>query len=101
MASYQVGTSILPSNAPNLVLAGAAETLYRTPLIYAEYLLVQFPVMGLLKAATIIVLTWLIFPDRTKVDGGAVERKSITSAERRLTVILVVALVLWATDFIH
>jgi len=101
MASYQVGTSILPSNAPNLVLAGAAETLYRTPLTYAEYLLVQFPVMGLLKAVTIIVLTCLIFPDETKVGGDVAERKTITGAERRLTVILVVALALWATDFIH
>ena len=28
MTNYQVGTAFLPANAPNLVLAGAAETLY-------------------------------------------------------------------------
>jgi anion transporter len=101
MTSYQVGTAILPSNAPNLVLAGAAETLYATPLIYAEYLLVQFPVMGLVKAVTIIALIWWLFPAETRRTAAAHVRTSMSSEERRLTVILVCALALWATDFIH
>src|SRR3990170_6745362 len=33
MTTYQCGTAILPANAPNLVLAGAAETLYGVQLI--------------------------------------------------------------------
>jgi hypothetical protein len=101
MASYQVGTSILPSNAPNLVLAGAAETLYKTPLIYAEYLLVQFPVMGMLKAVTIIVLICWLFPDETRSTYERTGYSPMSGEERRLTVILVAALALWATDFIH
>jgi len=101
MASYQVGTSVLPANAPNLVLAGAAETLYATPLIYAEYLLVQFPVLGLLKAVTIVVLICLLFPDETKATTDPAPRQPMSGEERRLTVILIAALALWATDFIH
>jgi anion transporter len=101
MTSYQVGTTILPSNAPNLVLAGAAETLYRTPLIYAEYLLVQFPVMGILKAAIIIVLICWLFPDEVRSKLKHAEPRPMSGEERRLTVILAAALVLWATDFLH
>jgi anion transporter len=101
MTSYQVGTAILPSNAPNLVLAGAAETLYGTPLIYAEYLLVQFPVMGVLKALVIIVLICWLFPADTKREIHESTRRPMTPEERRLAVILVIALALWATDFIH
>jgi anion transporter len=101
MASYQVGTAILPSNAPNLVLAGAAETLYRTPLIYAEYLLVQFPVMGALKALVIVLLICRLFPDETRSGAAAAANKPMSAEERRLTAILVAALALWATDFIH
>jgi len=101
MTSYQVGTAVLPSNAPNLVLAGAAETLYGTPLTYAEYLLVQFPVMGLLKAAVIIALICWLFPDETQRDAPPVVQKPMSAEERRLTVILFAALALWATDFIH
>jgi hypothetical protein len=101
MTSYQVGTAVLPSNAPNLVLAGAAETLYGTPLTYAEYLLVQFPVMGLLKAAVIIALICWLFPDETRRDAPPVVQNPMTAEQGRLTLILLVALALWTTDFIH
>lgn len=101
MTSYQVGTSVLPSNAPNLVLAGAAETLYGITLTYAEYLLVQFPVMGLLKALVIVALICWLFPDETRRDVEPVALGPMSGEERRLTVILIVALALWATDFIH
>jgi anion transporter len=101
MTSYQVGTAILPSNAPNLVLAGAAETLYATPLIYAEYLLVQFPVMGLLKAVVIVGLIWWLYPAETRVAAARQAPTPMSGEERRLTVILISALALWTTDFIH
>jgi anion transporter len=101
MASYQVGTAILPSNAPNLVLAGAAETLYKIPLIYAEYLMVQFPVMGILKALTVVILICRLFPDETRSGDATVAHKPMSAEERRLTAILIAALALWATDFLH
>ncbi|HJQ62026.1 MAG TPA: SLC13 family permease [Burkholderiales bacterium] len=101
MASYQVGTAVLPSNAPNLVLAGAAETLYGISLTYAEYLLVQFPVMGVAKALVIIALICWLFPDETRRDTGRAVQRPMTGEERRLTVILIAALALWATDFMH
>jgi anion transporter len=101
MANYQVGTAVLPANAPNLVLAGAAETLYATPLIYAEYLLVQFPVMGVAKALLVIVLIWWLFPDTTRSHAPGEAREPMSAAQRRLAAILITALVLWATDFVH
>jgi anion transporter len=101
MANYQVGTAVLPANAPNLVLAGAAETLYATPLIYAEYLLVQFPVMGLMKALLIIALIWRLFPDTTRPASAPAAQPPMSPEERRLAAVLVAALALWATDFLH
>jgi anion transporter len=101
MTNYQVGTSFLPANAPNLVLAGAAETLYGATFIYGEWLLVQFPVMGILKALAIIGVIWWLFPAKTRAIEAAPARTPMTAHERRLTVILLVALALWATDFYH
>ena len=101
MTSYQVGTAVLPSNAPNLVLAGAAETLYGVRLTYAEYLLVQFPVLGFLKAIVIIVLICWLFPDETQRESDRAVVPPMTAEQRRLTVILFIALALWATDFVH
>jgi anion transporter len=101
MTNYQVGTSFLPANAPNLVLAGAAETLYGATFIYGEWLLVQLPVMGILKALAIIGVIWWLFPAETRAIAAEPARAPMTAQERRLTVILLVALTLWATDFYH
>ncbi len=101
MTNYQVGTTFLPANAPNLVLAGAAETLYGTNFIYGEWLLVQFPVLGLLKAIAIIILVCWFFPAQTREAETQAAGKPLSAAERRLTVILLGALALWATDFYH
>jgi anion transporter len=101
MTNSQVGTSFLPANAPNLVLAGAAETLYGATFIYGEWLLVQLPVMGILKALAIIGVIWWLFPAQTRAIEAEPARTPMSPQERRLTVILIVALALWATDFIH
>ena len=101
VASFQCGTAILPANAPNLVLAGAAETLYGVNLIYAEYLWAQFPVMGIVKGALIIAIVCWMFPARTCGDGEADELRPMSGNEKRLAAIVLISLALWATDFLH
>lgn len=101
MATYQCGTTILTANAPNLVLAGSAEALYGLQITYAEYLWVQFPVLGLIKGSAIAVfISWLF---RAEVPRLESRRKlaPLTPEQRRMMAILIVALVLWTTDFLH
>jgi anion transporter len=103
MSTYQCGTAVLPANAPNLVLAGASESLYHVQLNYAEYLLVQFPVMGFIKGVVIALLTYWTMKETTRPaqDDDVPALGPMQPEERRLAVILVAALVLWATDFAH
>ena len=101
LATFQCGTAILPANAPNLVLAGQAETLYNVQLIYAEYLFVQFPVMGLVKGGLIILVTCWLFPAKTQPATAAVELRAMSVEEKRLLTILCMALAFWSTDFLH
>ena len=101
IVSFQCGVTVLPANAPNLVLAGAAETLYNKPIIYADYLLLHFPILGCVKAAIIIALICRLFPAVTTVPDAHEAPTPMSPEERRLTVILAGALVLWATDFLH
>lgn len=101
LATFQCGTAILPANAPNLVLAGQAETLYGVQLIYAEYLLVQFPVLGVLKGVLIVALTCWIFPAQTRSAETPASDVVMSPQEKRLAVILAGSLALWATDFLH
>ncbi len=99
--TYHAGVGVLPANAPNMVLAGAAETLYGVELIYGRFLLLQFPVWSILKSAICIVLTLRLFPAHTRPAQPSVEAPPVSPAEWRLMLILGCALGLWATDFLH
>ncbi len=101
IVSFQCGVTVLPANAPNLVLAGAAETLYNKPIIYADYLLLHFPILGCLKAMIIVALICWLFPAVTRAADSYEKLPPLSPEERRLSVILAAALVLWATDFLH
>lgn len=94
--------SILPANVPNLVLVGAAETLWHSSFTYGRYLLLHFPVLGLLKTAVMLALIVWIWPDRPKPRPAVTKQfPAIKSDEIWLSLLLAVALVLWATDFLH
>jgi anion transporter len=101
IVSFQCGVTVLPANAPNLVLAGAAETLYNKPIIYGDYLLLHFPILGCLKAAIIAALICWLFPATTTAPKPGDAPAAMSPEERRLAVILAGALILWATDFLH
>ncbi|MGL6251714.1 MAG: SLC13 family permease, partial [Billgrantia desiderata] len=60
MGTFLPTYAILPANVPNNVLMGAAEAVLGTPPNYSEYLLLHFPVLGLLKTLLLIaVMLWL------------------------------------------
>jgi di/tricarboxylate transporter len=94
--------SILPANVPNLVLVGAAETLWQYTPSYGEYLLLHFPVLGLLKTAIMIPLIVKLWPDTLRPETSAgMALGPMKRQERQLALLLAAALVLWATDFVH
>ncbi|MGH8662578.1 MAG: SLC13 family permease [Burkholderiales bacterium] len=101
VATYQCGTTVLPANAPNLVLAGSAEALYGVQITYAEYLWLQFPLLGLVKGAAIVAFVLWLFPAAARLAPGAHAASPLTPGQRRMTLILAVAIALWATDFAH
>lgn len=103
-ATFMLSTSILPANVPNLVMAGAAETIYGIHFSYLPYLLLHAPVLGILKGIVIVKLILWLFPDRIEgfcpVDAKKA-RPPISLKELKLAGILTITLGLWITDFIH
>jgi len=99
--TFMPACGILPSNVANMVLAGNTEILYGQTFSYGDYLLIHFPVVGVLRAATIVLAVWAMFraTPRPAPEGTAAGPPS--ADERRLAVVLGVALVLWMTDFLH
>lgn len=101
MGCFVPAFGILTANVANLVLAGAAELQYGLRLTYGTYLLLHFPVLGLGKAAAIAALILWFFPDRSTTPPPAPTRPAMKRDERRLAIVLALALAFWATDFAH
>jgi len=96
--------TILPANAPNMILAGMAESLYGQHLSYWEYLLLHFPVLGAVKAGILILLILWMFPDHApqpQTTSLSEEKTVLTFDEYHLLVILGLCLAFWFTDGLH
>lgn len=95
--------SILPANAPNMLLSGMSEALYNAPISYGEYLLLHFPILGLGKLLmTIGVILWL-FPDKAPSQAiqATIEKSAMSTVEKRLLIVLCVCFAFWFTDSLH
>ena len=105
-SSYLCSAAILPANVPNNVLIGAAEQQYGIQILYLDYLILHFPVLGFLKALVVWGVTVWFYNDtpasRSGEQGADVHsRLPMSGEERRLTLLLIVALILWGSDAIH
>lgn len=94
--------AILPANVPNMILVGTAETLFDIAPLYGEYLLLHFPVLGLLKAMVIVALIVWRFPDQPKPYATLTDTAlPLSRVEWKMGGILLLALAFWLTDFVH
>jgi len=95
--------AILPANVPNMILMGSAETLYNVTPAYGQYLLLHFPVLGLLRAGALAALIVTLFPDtpRERADVHAAAPPPVNARQRVMAALLIGALVCWGTDFVH
>lgn len=94
--------AILPANVPNMVLLGTSEALFEISPLYGEYLLLHFPVLGLLKSLLILLLIVLRYPDEPRPSWRERNAAAPFSAqERKMSGLLLLALLLWFTDFLH
>ena len=102
IGSFAPSCAVLPANVPNMVLAGAAETLFDLTFSYGTYLKLLFPVIGILKGVIIVVLICILFPDRIRrPDTTQQQGTPLSAAEKILGIILSITLLLWGTDFLH
>lgn len=94
--------AILPSNIPNIILSGVAEQSLGVQFSYADYLLLHYPVLGLLKSAIIVGLVLFFFPAQVQAnDMPAEQREGSGRHQVALMAILLATLGLWATDQLH
>ncbi|WP_129141222.1 SLC13 family permease [Modicisalibacter coralii] len=93
--------AILPANVPNNVLMGAAEAVLGEPPTYSAYLLLHFPVLGIIKALTLFGVMLKLYPDRDPQPGDLAGSASLSAPQRRLALVLCLAVALWVSDAWH
>lgn len=101
LGTFYVPLTILPANLPNVVLAGVADTLYDLHITYGEYLLMHFPVTGVVKGGFLVVFLSFLFRSDIPNSNNTPSRQKLGHDGRRLAIILSFALIGWASDFIH
>ncbi len=102
IGTYVVPTTFLPANLPNIVLAGSLESIYAITPTFGEYLLLHFPVIGLIKGAALILIVTRLYNETPGRPEPAPEAdKGLQGPARRLGVVLCITLALWASDTLH
>lgn len=93
--------TILTSNVPNLVLMGAAEAIYGRSLTYGEYLLLNFPVLGLGAFLLIPLLVLRLFPGERRIVLPPVAPEPWSRDQVKIGFLLAATLAFWTTDSLH
>lgn len=106
VATPILSAAILPANVPNMVMAGAAESLYGLRLQYLPYLVLHAPVLAFAKGVLLVLLICRLFPDQIGRQAPADASppppvRPWSGPETRLAVLLAATLALWVTDSWH
>ncbi|MEC9482873.1 MAG: SLC13 family permease, partial [Halomonas sp.] len=103
MGTFLPTYAILPANVPNTVLMGAAEAVLGEPPTYSAYLLLHFPVLGLLKTLLLVALMLRLYPDSAPAPDARVATGEtfLSRSEKQLSMLLLTAVLLWFTDSWH
>ncbi|MDB4837968.1 SLC13 family permease [Marinomonas sp.] len=107
MACNMPSFAILPANIPNMILAGASETLFSVHFSYMEYLLLHFPILGIIKSLILVTLVMVVFPDKIVAreeeqgDKRDQERDIDHGQQKKVAWLLGITLCFWVTDSIH
>jgi len=109
-ATYFPCFGVLPAGLPNVIIYGAAESLYGLRFTYGDWLLLNGPVVGLVKTGILIASALILFrpamtgnpaaPDRA-VQSPAGDPAATTTAQRRTMLVLGATIALWALDSVH
>ncbi|MDB3953627.1 anion permease [Alphaproteobacteria bacterium] len=95
---------LLPATVPNVVFAGAVESIHGITIRYADFLSLHLTVAGSLSLITCLFLSWFLFREdlpTTALSDTVPPTTPLTGEQKRLALILATTLGFWVTDKLH
>ena len=100
--NYLMGQGFLPGNLVNILLVGTMGTMYGLEVSYGEYLVLNLPIIAVLRGVLVGVLVyWFFKPDNPGKPITSENFQPLKDEGRKVLVIIMFALFIWSTDFIH
>lgn len=102
LSTTMPGFTILPANAPNMIMTGLVQEIYNIEILYSQYLLINFLIFGILKNIFIVILIFYFFKDTIrKTTKNKKESTTNSKQQKTLIFILSIMIIFWMSDFIH
>lgn len=95
------GFVLLPANLPNMILAGLAENIYNYKLLYSNYFVSNFIIMGFIKCIIAIAVIYFLYKDEPQKTFDVTNEPMKQHNNMVLLVILAAIMLLWLTDSMH
>ncbi|MXP56775.1 SLC13 family permease [Pantoea sp. Mhis] len=99
--TFQLSSSILPANVPNLILSSAVENTWQLHLKWMQWWLLQMPILGIAKGILLIICIICLFRAEPIAIFNKDTSSSISYNEWRLIILLIIILLFWSTDGLH
>jgi anion transporter len=95
--------ALLPATVPNVVFAGAVESIHGITLRYTDFMALHMTIAGSLSLVVLILLAGFLFhtPSPNKPNLSESTKTALSSQQKRLALILAITLGLWITDKFH
>ncbi len=101
LSTFLPAFSIMPANVPNIILLGMAENQFDFSPLFGSWLVLHFPVLGLLKTVVLVAVVRLLYPDTPAHTSTPHRTAALSRDEKVLSGVLLLLLVLWGTDCFH
>lgn len=94
--------TILPANVAGPILLGSAEMIYGIKIGYASFLLLHFPILGVLKTVLLIEIVCRMFPEpEWGKPAPAPPSAPMSGDERVVAAVIATSLLFFVTDVVH
>lgn len=100
VGNYLTSYGVLPANITNVLALGTLETLGGPTFQYGAYLLMCWPLLGLLKTVIVWAAVCLFLPAPAPMPAKA-DDAPLSPEARRLAILLAITVLLWMSDVVH